>query len=285
MHDSTFASMGSDIRFVIDGPGAADAAQRERAYVEDFAVRLSRFRADSELSVLNGDPRDVVPASQLLRTAVAAGVWAAQRSGGLVDPTLVAEIERTECGEQVPLADALACAPSRHPAAPAPVAAWRSIDVNGAIRRPPGVRFDTGGTGKGLCADAVAHRLSGFARFVVDCGGDMALGGQWRVDVEHPLTHEHVHSFDLDGGGIATSGLDRRVFRLPDGSYAHHLIDPSTGESAWTGLVGVTAVARSALEAETLSKMALLSGPARARVVLGEHGGVLFHDDGEVEIL
>ena len=37
--------------------------------------------------------------------------------------------------------------------------------------------FDTGGTGKGLCADAVAHRLAGYTRFVVDCGGDIAVGG------------------------------------------------------------------------------------------------------------
>jgi thiamine biosynthesis lipoprotein len=285
MHDSTFPSMGSDIRLVIDGPGGADAARRQRAYVEDFAARLSRFRSDSELSALNSDEREVVPASQLLRTAVAAGIWAAERSGGLVDPTLVGAIERAELGEPVPLADALARAPARHPAAPSPAAAWRTIEVNGAIRRPPGVRFDTGGTGKGLCADAVAHRLSGYARFVVDCGGDMALRGPWRVDVEHPLTHEHVHTIDLDGGGVATSGLDRRVFRRPDGSYSHHLLDPSTGEPAWTGLVGVTAVASSALEAETLSKMALLAGPDRAREILGARAGVLFHDDGEVEVL
>jgi hypothetical protein len=34
-----------------------------------------------------------VQASLLLRTAVTAGLWAAERSGGLVDPTLVDEIE------------------------------------------------------------------------------------------------------------------------------------------------------------------------------------------------
>jgi thiamine biosynthesis lipoprotein len=147
------------------------------------------------------------------------------------------------------------------------------------------VRIDTGGTGKGLCADAVAHRLAGYGRVVVDCGGDMALRGRWRVEVEHPITRERVHSFEVDGGGVATSGLDRRVWRRPDGSYAHHLLDPSTGEPAWTGLIGATALADSALEAETLSKLAVLSGPASAREILAERGGVLFHDDGDVEVL
>ena len=37
--------------------------------------------------------------------------------------------------------------------------------------------LDTGGTGKGLCADAVAYRLGGYSRFLVDCGGDIAIGG------------------------------------------------------------------------------------------------------------
>jgi hypothetical protein len=39
-----------------------------------------------------------------------------------------------------------------------------------------------------------------------------------------------------------------------------------------------------ALEAETLSKAALLSGPEQGRGLLSEHGGMLVHDDGQVEI-
>jgi thiamine biosynthesis lipoprotein len=158
-------------------------------------------------------------------------------------------------------------------------------DARGVIRRPPGLRLDTGGAGKGLCADAVAHRLGRCQRFVVDCGGDMALRGEWDVAVEHPLTREHAHTLRVDGGGVATSGVNIRLWRRADGSHAHHLIDPSTGEPAWTGLVGATAVAGSALEAETLSKLALLSGPGGARRVLAHRGGVLFHDDGSVEVV
>ena len=86
-------------------------------------------------------------------------------------------------------------------------------------------------------------------------------------------------------GGVATSGLDVRVWRRPDGRFAHHLLDPSTGEPAWTGLVGATAVAATALEAETLAKAALLSGPERARELLAGRGGLLVHDSGETELV
>jgi thiamine biosynthesis lipoprotein len=304
--DMTFRSMGSDTRLIIDAPlmptlaPAAAAAERERAFVEDFARRLSRFRADSELSALNGDPSEEVPASLLLRTAVAAGLWAAERSGGLVDPTLVGEIERVgyvasqDGGALASLQEALACAPARAPARPRSDARWRRVVVDhgrGSIVRPPGLCIDTGGTGKGLAADAVAHRLRGYTRFVVDCGGDIAVGGvatefePQSIEVEHPISGECVHTLRLAHGGVATSGLNVRIWRREDGAFAHHLLDPCTGEPVWSGLIGATALAPSALEAETLSKLALLSGPEGARRALGEHGGVVVHDDGDVEVI
>lgn len=304
--DITFRSMGSDVRLIIGlpllpgSPSPAEAAQRECRYVEDFARRLSRFRADSELSALNGDTAQEVPASILLRTAVAAGLWSAERTNGLIDPTLVDEIEaigyatsqegRTPASLEV----ALAAAPGRRAAQPSRKARWRQIEVDnkrGTVRRPPGLRIDTGGTGKGLAADAVAHRLRGYTRFVVDCGGDIAVGGvgmqldPLAVEVEHPLTGECIHTLRLAGGGVATSGLNVRVWRRSDGTFAHHLLDPASGEPVWSGLIGATALAPSALEAETLSKLALLTGPAGARRALGEHGGLVVHDDGDVELI
>ena len=44
----------------------------------------------------------------------------------------------------------------------------------------------------------------------------------------------------------------------------------------------MTALAPTALEAETLAKAALLSGPRAGAALLAEHGGVLVHDDGDV---
>lgn len=305
-HDTTFRSMGCEIRLMLGEPlGSTAASQdeasaRERAFIEDLSVRLSRFRPDSELSALNADPRAVVPATPLLRAAVGAGVWAANRTGGLVDPTLVDALENggyaasREGQEPASLAEALRSHAVRAAARPHPARHWQSISVDhvlGSVVRPPGVRIDTGGTGKGLAADAVAHRLRGFARFVVDCGGDIAVGGSaalkrpFEIAVEHPLTGEHVHTLTVARGGVATSGLNVRIWRRQDGSFAHHLLDPSTGEPAWTGLIGVTALGASALEAETTSKHALLSGPVGARAILSECGGLIVHDDGDVELV
>lgn len=302
-HDLTFDAMGSHVRLLIGEPGpgmapAAEAAERGRRFVEDFDRTLSRFRPGSELCRLNADPRERVPASELMRRAVAAGVAAAELSGGLVDPTLVAEIEAagyvaSRAGMSgVPLGEALAEAPPRRPARPRPEQRWRGFEVDdgaGEVVRPPGLRFDSGGIGKGLAADMLAAGLRGYSRFIVDCGGDIRIGGAdalvhpYEVFVEHPIAGSRAHVLRLGSGGVATSGINVRIWRGADGRHAHHLLDPASGRPAWTGLVGATALGATALEAETLSKAALLSGPELGRRLLGERGGLLVHDGGRVE--
>jgi len=295
-HELTFACMGTHVRILAPDQADLDDA---RAWLTAFDARLSRFRSDSELCALNSDPRPTVPASALLRAAVGAGAWAAAHTIGLVDPTVLPALRRAGYAHSLAgvapasLLAALAAAPPRCPARAHPANRWRSVHVDdaaGVVRRPPGVELDTGATGKGLAADALAHRLAGRERFAVDCGGDLRVGGQdaerapFEVEVAHPFTGEAAHRLLLGPGAIATSGIDSRLWQRPDGSFGHHLIDPSTGEPAWTGLVSVTAVGPCALEAETLAKAALLSGPAAGRELLAAHGGVLVHDDGEVEL-
>lgn len=305
-HDLTFEAMGCEVRLLVGEPlpgtaPAADAAERGRTFIQQFDSALSRFREQSELSRLNRDRGETVAASPLLRAAVRAGLWAAERSDGLVDPTLAGAIVGVGYSDSlagVPpasLINALAAAPPRRPAAPSPRADWREIAVDddaGVICRPRGVGFDTGGTGKGLAADMVAEKiLSGYSRYVVDCGGDVRVGGfaaqldPFAVHTRHPIDREPACVFELGSGGIATSGIDVRIWRREDGSYAHHLLDPSTGEPAWSGLIGVTAVGRTALEAETLSKQALLSGPETARDLLAPRGGLLIGEDGTGELV
>ena len=305
MHDLRFDAMGCEVRILVGeplpgSPPAHFAAERGREFIAKFDATLSRFRPDSELTALNEDPRAEVEASGLLRRAVKAGLWGAERTGGLVDPTLLGAIvaagySESRAGvEPVPLADALALAPERRPARPRVEAEWRLFEVDdeaGTIRRPPGVGFDTGGSGKGLAADLLAEQLRGYSRYVVDCGGDVRAGGfatqldPFPVHARHPIDGEAAAIFYVSAGGIASSGVDTRIWRRPDGGFAHHLLDPSTGEPAWTGLVGVTALGRDALEAETLSKAALLSGPDAARRLLAERGGMLVDETGSVELV
>ena len=90
--------------------------------------------------------------------------------------------------------------------------------------------------------------------------------------------------FEFERGAAATSGIDKRSWLGADGRPAHHLLDPATGMPAFTGIVQATALAPTGVEAELLSKAALLSGPARATQWLA-HGGLVLYDDGSFDVV
>lgn len=303
----SFDCMGTRIGFWIDVAASTSAVAAINAgerLLHDFDRRLSRFREDSELCRLNADPHEEVKVSTLLTRLVAASCDAARRSGGLVDPTLVDAIENAGYRNSLagatpaPLAEALAAHPPVARAHPNPAAHWRKIEVDVAervIRRPVGLRIDSGGSGKGLAADMVAQIWSQLlprdTRFVVDCGGDIRVGAlpadaaPYEIDVENEQIGPGELTLTLRSGAVATSGIGNRLWRNDNGDYAHHLIDPATSRPAWTGLTSVTAVAATALEAETIAKTALLIGPDGARQVLTTTGGAIVGYDGAVKVI
>jgi thiamine biosynthesis lipoprotein len=222
-------------------------------------------------------------------------VIAGTLSGGLVDATLVNEIESAgytgELDRRLTLQEALRLAPGRTAGGPAQPARWRLVEANAAeltVTRAPGVRLDSGGLAKGLFADVLCEELSSHASFAVNCAGDLMIGGaagvRRPVKVESPFDGHTLHTFELQRSGVATSGIGRRAWLDARGRPAHHLLDPSTGRPAFTGVVQVTALAPSALVAEIHAKAAVLSGPRGARAWL-PHGGVIVLDDGSHEVI
>lgn len=282
---------------LVSGPpsGAPTAVAAAKRALLGWHEQFSRFNVASELSALNVDPRELVPVSPLMRRVVQAARDAAQCTGGLVDPTLLGELERAGYighfdGAGVPLSEALAMAPARAPGRPHPRAAWRELATSrrtGTVSRPPGRRIDPGGIAKGAFADELAASLARFAAFVVDCAGDLRLGGRAHaerpVHVTSPFDDSILHTLRITAGGVATSGTGKRSW-LRDGHPAHHLLDPATGEPAFTGVVQATALAPCATEAEALAKAAILSGPDAAVGWLA-HGGVLVCDDGSYRVV
>jgi len=297
-----FECMGG--RFVVhvggntpSGTSANVATMLAEARLRSLHSRLSRFEPGSELSQLNADPEPVVFAGDLLRRLARAVVQAGALSDGLVDATRLSELEdagyaTSRAGLRgLRLSEIIEDAPPARPARAHPEHQWRAISIDdaaGTITRPPGVRIDSGGLGKGLAADVVGATLARHPMFAVDCAGDVRVGGHAGVPrtilVEDPFGGDPIHEFELVDGAVATSGIGRRSWRTRGGTPSHHLIDPATGRPAWTGVVQASAVAPTALDAEMLAKAALLAGPERG-IELLSLGGVLVLADGTVEIL
>ncbi len=294
-----FACFGSSCEVVVTHTGgeapARAAVHAARDRLLEWHEVFSRFLPDSELSRLGADPRPTVPVSPMMRRVIGAALAAARLTGGLVDPTLAEEIVRAGYkghleGPGLDLQRALALAPARSPARPAPSARWREVSVDRAastVIRPPGVLLDLGGIAKGVFADELAAALGACDAFAIDCAGDLRLGGcaglPRPVEVQSPFDGTVIHRHALADGGVATSGIGARSWLDDAGRPAHHLLDPATGTPAFTGIVQVTALAPTAAEAEALAKAALLAGPAEASGWL-RHGGVIVRDDRSVEV-
>jgi thiamine biosynthesis lipoprotein len=276
-----FPAMGTAVRLLATPGAPIDTA---RALIEDLEARLTRFDPGSELCRLNADPRETVPASQALREAIGAALAGAAATGGLADPTLLGAVVKAGYARSLTgrpradLAEALAAAPDPRPAQPHPQQRWRDIYVdhaNQAICRPPGTKLDLGGSAKGLAADLATELLAPHGPCAVDVGGDLRVHGAHDVLVLDPLTRAAIDTLELHGDAVATSGIDRRIWWSPGGEPKHHLLDPSTGEPAWTGVISATAKAPTAALAEALAKAAVLAGPDGGRAILARRGGVL----------
>ena len=78
--------------------------------------------------------------------------------------------------------------------------------------------------------------------------------------------------------------ITRRAWTDESGRPCHQIIDPASGDPAYTGVLQVTAVAPTGLLAETLAKSALLSGPGSAEAWL-PYGGVIVDADGPARVV
>ncbi len=293
---NTFTCFGGACTVRVDGPSPAATAQDAVSMGTDQLLlwhdQFSRFKPTSELAGLNADPRERVPISAIMARFLQAARDCSDLTGGLVDATLLEQIEAAgyladHLRASLALPLALALAPPRAPGGPNPAAPWQDIRIlddeedEAVVTRPPGVRFDGGGIVKGLFADVLGERLAAHDGFLIDCEGDLRIGGAAGVartiQVLAPFDGSVLHEFSVSEGGVATAGITKRSW-LDRGKPAHHLLDPATGRPAYTGVVQVTALAPTALEGEALAKASLLSGPDGAAGWL-RHGGVVVLDD------
>ena len=274
--EARFRAMGSDVHvLVVDGP--PDLLGRARDRVGELERRWSRFRPDSEISRLNtlaGSPVQVSPVTLGL---VQRALQGARATGGRYDPTVLGDLLRAGYDRTL---EQLGDAPA---AGGSPLTRGYDrivIDPAGSsVTLPAGVGLDPGGIGKGYAADLLVEELraAGAAGVCANLGGDLRVdgqapgGGSWVVGIQHPLRPTPAATVVLDRGAIATSSRVRRTWGPPD-DRRHHLIDPTTGQPARSGLAAVTVLAGQGWQAEVLAKAAFLGGLADGPALLAAVG-------------
>jgi FAD:protein FMN transferase len=284
--EARFRAMGSDIHVVVVG-GTLSLIDAARDLIEDLEARWSRFRPTSEISLMNtlaGMPVRVSSPTLALVQRALEGAWI---TGGRYDATVLGAVLRAGYDRSFELLT------EDEPPGDSSLRLGSEeiiVDVlSSTVMLPPGVGFDPGGIGKGFAADLLVRELisRGAAGACANIGGDLRVegdapnGDSWVVAIEHPTRAKTTQLIGLRGGGVATSSRMRRAWGTPD-DQRHHLIDPATGRSAYSGLASATVIAAEAWQAEVLAKAAFIAGVSEGLFVLGSTGteGLLVDDAG-----
>jgi thiamine biosynthesis lipoprotein len=171
----------------------------------------------------------------------------------------------------------------RQPMQASPEAArWTWLEIEGSFVRllKPGC-IDLGGIAKGFAVDRAvdALRQAGCEGGLVNAGGDIRAFGadSWSVEIAHPSTRLPMAEVSLHNNAIATSaGLPGHNGRLT----FEHL---PKGNPHW---ISVSVLARTACDADALTKIVWKDGSAAAALLEQVHASALaITCDGQVEAI
>ncbi len=262
LHEASWRALGTNVVLrVTEREHLAGARAAVEAELDAIDLACSRFREDSELVRVNNANGRVTPVGALLGEALALALWAAQLTGGRLDPTIGRTLElagydrdhsllqpaRAQAGSasgacpDTPSTLMRPVARRRPPSVRACfLAGWEAVDLDlerATVRVPAGVHLDLGATAKAWAADRAceaAQRATGTG-VLVGLGGDIATAGPpppdgWRIHV----TDDHAappdapgQTISIGGGGLASSSTTVRRWHCR-GEDMHHLIDPRT---------------------------------------------------------
>ncbi len=273
---STSFGMGTEMTHKAFGSHAEEALQAVADEAKRLESLLSRFLPESEIGRINGsagmeNERLSCETYEVLSRAAAFS----NTSRGLFDVTIgpLADLWDYKNASVVPEEARIRQV--------LPLVNYRDLVLdpreNTAGLRNPGQSIDLGGIGKGFASDRFMEICAeyGVASAFTNIGGNVSTlgskpdGSPWRVGIRHPRQDGRLlGAIAVTGKAVVTSGDYERYFIDREGKRRHHLLDPTTGYPAESGLISVTVVADSAMTADALSTILFVAGMERGLELL-----------------
>jgi thiamine biosynthesis lipoprotein len=192
-------------------------------------------------------------------------------SDGLFDPTVgpLMKVWKMNTGEgRIPAPQDIARARS--------LVSWRDVVVDDSAKtifmRRAGMSLDAGAVLKGYAADETVRILAsrGVRSAMIDFGGDIfAMGSKvdgspWRIGIQNPESERGTPfgTVGVVGKSVVTSGVYEHFF-IQNGKRYHHIMDTRTGYPVDNGLVSVTVISSSSLDADGIGLTLFCLGPSR----------------------
>jgi len=286
--------MGCTVTAVIDSNSeeSRKSLQELPNRFEEWEQALSRFRIDSELSLLNRSNGKPFYASPTLWEVANLSLTAYELTGGLVTPTILNSLTAAGYHSDFSLIQN-ETRDSERQLLPHIPSDFHSVDFDNETREiimPSGMQLDFGGIAKGWAAQKSADLLNRLGPVLVSVGGDISISSPpknqdlWPIGIEDPFENQnHYETIYVSDGGVATSGRDYRKWKYGN-QWVHHIIDPRVGLPALTDVLTATIIAPSTVLAESAAKAVLILGGAQGLDWLAQQhnnlAGLLILEDG-----
>lgn len=243
--------------------------------IQALEARLSRTREDSLVSVLNqnGAAQDLSAAEQAL---LSEALTFRDATGGAFDITIAPVMDAwgfTGDSYRVPAQDELDALLENVNS--------DEIRLSGSsVTLGAGQAIDLGGIAKGYTSDCVeaVFRENKIESGKISLGGNVfVLGGKpdgadWRVGIRDPQDENALAAvLTLRDAYAITSGGYERYFTDDDGTIYWHIMDPSTGAPAQSGLISVTIIGPCGLRCDGLSTALFVMGREKAAAHWAAH--------------
>ena len=271
----TFFAMDTMMDFTIYGESGL--INQSESLIASLESLVSVTDADSELYAINqtGSGMLTEEASSLMKQALEI----CRRTDGALDLSIYPIVRAwgfTTGSYQVP--------DEAEIQALLPLVDYRKIQYDaatGTVTLPEGMEIDLGSVAKGYAGQLAAQMLRehGVQSALLNLGGNVQTvgtkpdGSPWQIGIKDPQGEDAMMVLSVEDQAVVTSGGYERYFEQ-DGQTYWHIMDPSTGHPADSGLISVTIVGDEGVVCDGLSTALFIMGLER-RLICGRRAAIL----------
>ena len=278
MAQATHCAMGTVMTHKAFGLRANESLASVRTEVARIEGLLSRFLPDSDISRVNnwaGIRSEKVSADTY--AVLSEAVEFSRDFSGYFDVTIQPLVTLWHAAQQS-LAEPAAASIERV----LPLVNYRDLVLDPGERTAglasAGQSLDLGGIGKGFAGDRIIeiYRAHGISSAYSNLGGNVVTvgarpdGTPWQIGIQHPREENNlIGAVSVMDETVVTSGDYQRFFTNRQGKRHHHILDPTTGYPAESGLISVTVVTSRSAAADPLSTIVFVAGREKGLSFLG----------------
>ena len=291
--NKSFYALGTVDSLVAYGRDSEEALHSAMERVYDIDYRMSVFREDSEISLINRSAGiNAVAVGSDTYFVIKKALQFSEITGGCIDITIAPVLQLWRTARETGISP-----DNRELGKRLRLVSYRDV-VLGSSRftvrlNYTGQALDLGSVAKGYAADEVRKILWRYKTHsaLIDLGGNIVAmglrpdGKPWKIGIQDPDKPRgtFIGAISVENKSVVTSGCFTRGEMA--GCPYHPVIDSKTGYPAQTGLRSVTVVCENSIDADALSTAAFVMGLDAGKKLIESFDGaqaVIITNDGKI---